>query len=110
MDLIEEIQKLIKELDISVRNLRKAGTEFADAEKQYKMKLREEALRLRDTGEAVTLIAQIVYGIPTVAELRFNRDVKEAVYKANQEAINVCKLKLRILEGQLNREWGVKTE
>lgn len=33
-------------------------------------------------------------------------DVKEAVYQANQEAINSTKLKLRILENQLNREYN----
>lgn len=30
----------------------------------------------------------------------------EGLYQANQEAINSTKLKLRILENQLNREWG----
>lgn len=54
----------------------------------------------------VTLINQIIYGVPEVAKLRFDRDVKEAVYQANLEAINSIKLKLRILENQLNREWG----
>ena len=83
MDLFEQIQQLIKELDIAVKSLRRTGTEFAQAEKEYKMKLRQEALRLRSDGEAVTLINQIVYGVPEVAELRFNRDVKEAVYNAN---------------------------
>lgn len=106
MELYEEIQQLIKELDISVRNLRKSGTKYAEAERNYKIKLRQEALKLRaDEKMAVTLINSIIYGVPEVAELRFERDVKEAVYKANQEAINSIKLKLRILENQLNREY-----
>ena len=54
----------------------------------------------------VTLINQIIYGAQEVANLRFDRDVKEAVYQANLESINSTKLKLRILENQLNREWG----
>ena len=108
MDLYEEITRLIKELDLSVRQLRKSGTEFAQAEHDYKVKLRQEALKLRnDEKMAVTLINQIIYGVPEVAKLRFDRDVKEAVYEANKEAINSTKLKLRILEGQLNREWSV---
>ena len=106
MDLYEEIQRLIAELDISVKNLRKSGTEYAQAEQNYKIKLREEALKLRAEQEMpVTLINQIIYGVPEVARLRFERDVKEAVYQANQEAINSTKLKLRILENQLNREY-----
>ena len=107
MELYEEIQRLIKELDISVKNLRKSGTEYAQAEQTYKIKLREEALKLRaDEQMPVTLINQIIYGVPEVARLRFDRDVKEAVYQANLESINSTKLKLRILENQLNREWG----
>jgi hypothetical protein len=107
MDLYEQIQKLIKELDIAVKRLRVSGTEFAEAEKQYKIKLRQEALSLRqDSNMPVTLISQIIYGVPEVAELRFKRDVKEAVYQANLESINSTKLKLRILENQLSREWG----
>lgn len=108
MDLYEEITRLIKELDLSVRQLRISGTEFAEAEQNYKIKLRQEALKLRsDENMPVTLINQIIYGVPEVAQLRFERDVKEAVYEANKEAINSTKLKLRILEGQLNREWSV---
>ena len=39
-------------------------------------------------------------------QIRFDRDVKEAIYQANLESINSTKLKLRILENQLNREYG----
>ena len=31
---------------------------------------------------------------------------KEAIYKANQEAINIYKLKIRLLENQISREWS----
>ncbi len=107
MDLYEEITKLTNQLDISVKQLRKSGTEYADAEQRYKITLREEALKLRaEENMPVTLINQIIYGVPEVARLRFERDVKEAVYEANKEAINSIKLKLRILEGQLQREWS----
>lgn len=53
----------------------------------------------------VTLIQQVVYGIPEVAEKRFKRDVKEAIYQANQEAINSTKLQIRVIENQLQREF-----
>lgn len=107
MDLYEEIMRLIKELDVSVRQLRKSGTDLAEAERKYKVCLRQEALKLRaDQNLPVTLINQIIYGVPEVANLRFDRDVKEAVYQANLEAINSTKLKLRILENQYDKEWG----
>lgn len=107
MDLFEEITRLTNQLDLSVKQLRKSGTEYAQAEQNYKICLRQEALKLRaDENMPVTLINQIIYGVPEVARLRFERDIKEAVYDANKEAINTLKLKLRIIEGQLNREWS----
>ena len=107
MDLYNDLQQKIKELNISIKKLRETGTEYAEAEKEYKITLRQEALKLRaEKGMPVTLIQQVVYGVPEVAEKRFVRDVKEAVYKANQEAINVFKLQIRIIESQLQREYG----
>ena len=107
MDLYNDLQQKIKELNISIKKLRETGTEYAEAEKEYKITLRQEALKLRaEKGMPVTLIQQVVYGVPEVAEKRFVRDVKEAVYKANIEAINVFKLQIRIIESQLQREYG----
>lgn len=107
MDLFTELEKKINELNKSLKKLRETGTDFAEAERDYKITLRQEALKLRNDDKlAVTLIQQIVYGVPEVANKRFNRDVKEAIYKANQEAINVLKLQIRILENQLQREYG----
>lgn len=106
-DLFNELQQKIKELNISIKKLRETGTEYAEAEKDYKITLRQEALKLRaEKGMPVTLIQQVVYGVPEVAEKRFQRDVKEAIYQANQEAINSTKLQIRVIESQLSREWN----
>lgn len=48
------------------------------------------------------------YGIPEVAQKRFERDVAEATYKANMESINSLKLQLRLLDAQISREYGGK--
>lgn len=107
MDLMEDLNIKIKELNTSIKSLRKTGTEYAEAERAYKVCLREHALRLRSEKDMpVTLIQQVVYGVPEVAEKRFVRDVTEAVYKANMEAINSIKLQIRIIEGQINREYS----
>lgn len=105
-DLIEEIQSIRKKLDVSLRMLRRSGSDYAQAEHDYKILLRTECLRMRDEGMAVGMITMTAYGIPKVAEARMKRDIAEATYKANQEALNVFKLQLRIVENQLSREWG----
>lgn len=107
MELYEQIEKLMNELTKSINSLRKNGTALAEAERDYKITLRREALKLRvEKDMPVTLINQIIFGVPNVAELRFKRDVAQTTYDANLEHINVTKLKLRILENQLSREWG----
>jgi uncharacterized protein YukE len=105
-DLYQEEQKLRKDLDACIKQLRQNGTAFAEAERTYKIELRKWTLRLKSDGLAVGLIDKTVYGIPEVADLRFARDVADAVYDANKEAINSIKLQLRLVEAQLNREWG----
>lgn len=94
------------ELTTSIKMLRKNGEKLAEAERDYKITLRQEALKLRAGDMPVTLINQVIYGIDEVAQKRFKRDVEQATYEANKEHINICKLKLRILENQLSREWN----
>ena len=105
-DLYDELQMKTRQLDASIKALRKNGTEYAQAERDYKVLLRQECLRLRDEGMAIGMIDKTCYGIPSVAEARFKRDVAEAVYKANMEAINSVKLQMRLIENQIGREWG----
>lgn len=109
MDLFNELQTKTKELEISIKSLRQTGTNYAQAERDYKVLLRQECLRLRDEGMAIGMIDKTCYGIDSVAEARFKRDVAEAVYKANQEAINSIKLQMRLIENQLSREYGNPT-
>lgn len=105
-DLWAELRQKSEQLQASVKTLRKSGSEYAQAERDYKVLLRQECLKLRDDGVAIGLIDKTCYGIPSVAEARFKRDVAEAVYKANTEAINSLKLQLRLLDSQINREWN----
>ena len=72
MDLLQQINKLNNELSQSIKLLRKNGQEYAEKERDYKITLRQEALKLRqEKGMAVTLIDLIIYGVPEVAEKRF---------------------------------------
>ena len=105
MDLITERELKQKQLDQAIKDLRGDGTEYAEKEKNYKILLRQEVLKLRDEGVAIGVIDKICYGIPSVAEARYERDVAETIYKANQEAINSIKLQMRLIGEQISREW-----
>ena len=107
MELYNDISILIDRLNTGVVKLKQYGKELAEAERDYKVTLRQEALKLRTEQDMpVTLINQIIYGIPSVADKRFKRDVAETMYNVAQENINSIKLQIRVLENQLQREWG----
>lgn len=105
-DLMNSLKAYSEALDESVKRLRRNGEALAQAERDYKILLRQEVLKLRDEGMAVGVIDKTIYGVPSVAEARFKRDVADAMYRANQEHINATKLHLRIIESQINREWS----
>lgn len=105
-DLYDELQAKTRQLSMSLKRLRANGIAYAEAEKDYKILLRQEVLKLRDEGTAIGVIDKIAYGIPSVAEKRFNRDVCKTVYETNKEAINTLKLQMKLIENQLQREWG----
>ena len=105
-DLYAELNQKTAQLNYSIKELRKNGTAYAEAERDYKVALRTEVLKLRDEGQAVGIIDKICYGIPSIAEARFKRDVALTVYEANKEAIQSIKLQLRLIENQISREWS----
>lgn len=107
IDLINTIFNKQNELTKCINELSKFGIDLANKEKEYKICLRQEALKLRsEKGMAITLIQQVVYGVPEVADKRFERDVAETMYNTCQEKINTLKLQIRILESQASREYG----
>ncbi len=106
MDLVNELLNLRQQLNASIKRLKQNGVALAVAERDYKIALNKRVLELRDEGMAVTLIQLIIYGEREIAELRFKRDVAKVVYETNLEHINGTKLQMRILESQINREWG----
>lgn len=106
MDLIIELDQKTKQLSKAILDLRQNGTAYAEAERDYKILLRQECLKLRDEGMAIGMIDKTCYGIPSVAEARYKRDIAKTIYEANQEAINSIKLQLRLIDGQITREWS----
>lgn len=105
-DLWNELQQKIRELDICVKELRRTGGAWAQAERDYKVELSKQVMKLKSEGMAATLISLVCYGLPNIAKLRFERDMALVTYKANQEAINVRKLQCRLIDNQIGREWS----
>lgn len=105
-DLVTEIGQKIRMLDTAISELRKRGSAYAQAEKDYKIAQAEKILTLRDEGMPVTIISDVCKGDKVIAQKRFERDVAEVVYRSALEAINSLKLQIKIMDAQLSREWG----
>jgi len=105
-DLYAELKQNIKLLNTAIKVLRKRGAKYARAEHDYKVALSQQIIIERDNKVPVTIISDICRGDRTIARLRFERDVAEVTYKSALEAINAYKLQIRIIENQLQREWG----
>ena len=106
MDLYNELQEKCRLLDNSIKMLRKTGSDYAKAYTDYRIALAKELVILKNDGYAITLASDIARGKPEIAHLKFEEISKEAIYKANMESINVLKLQIKVLENQLEREFG----
>lgn len=106
MDLIEKLWQKSEDLDISVKRLRKSGEEYAKAYTEYRIKLAEELIKLKDEGYAITLAGDIARGKREIAQLKFKEITTDAFYKANLESINAIKLQIKLLQNQIDKEWG----
>ena len=104
-DLYIEMGDQIALLDKALKQIGTRGRQYAQAEQDYRVALAKKILAERDDGAPVTIIGDVCRGCPSVAKLKFDRDVAESVYKAALEACNVYKLKIKVLEAQIDREY-----
>lgn len=106
MDLWKEISALCVLMERAIPELKERGRVYAKAEHDYYVALSKRLTALRVETGRVSHLLEIAKGEPETARLRMERDIAESLYKTAQEAINVYKVKIRVLENQLSREWG----
>ena len=105
-DLYDELMKKSNELDISVKSLRKTGSDYAEAYTNYRVELAKELMKLKAEGYAITLAGDIARGKPEIAKLKFKEISTEAIYKANLESINALKLQIKLIQNQIDKEYS----
>lgn len=88
--VIQEISRTAKRLENSADALFGLGRDKAEAERQYRMRLAQEMLKLRSEGMPVSILTDIAKG--NVADLLFDRDASEAQFKAGIEAADSLKV------------------
>lgn len=105
-DLYSERESLRRKLDQCIRMLRETAGDYAKADREYNVAVRACWMRLRDRDMPIGMISKVYKGEPDVAEKRFALIQAEAMKDANKEAVMSYKLQLRLVEDQIQREWG----
>lgn len=106
LSAIQQLNDLQNVLDSTITLMAKQGKELSEAERDYYIALRQQALLMKDAGEPATLISLTIKGVPEVANLRYERDFAQSRYDVSREKIMALKLNIRVLEGIISREWG----
>lgn len=105
-DLARELDELTDRLEAELKTCKESGCQYAENESEYRKLLRLEILSERERGTPVTIVGDVCRGRESVAEAKRRRDCSEAIYKASQEAINVIKLRIRMVDAQMTRIWN----
>lgn len=106
-DLTLLLRKQRELLVDTVNAMKVVGRMLAQSTRDYKIALRKEILRLHiSDGVAWTACYELSLGEEKVAELRYNRDIKQSDYDVCIEKINSIKLEIRLLEGEIKQDWN----
>ena len=105
-DLYGQLDELTDLLMEELATCKTSGCQYAESEAEYRTALRLAILDGRQKGRPATLTGDLCRGRPDIAERKRLRDCSEAIYKASQEAINVYKLRIRMLDAQIARVWN----
>lgn len=106
MDLYNQLAALIQQLNTSIKQLRHTGGDYAEAERDYRIMLSEEILRMEAEGRPVTNLYNIARGKQKVADAKYRQIATEAIYRANLEAVQSIKLQIKVLQAQIDKEYG----
>ncbi|MFD1179515.1 hypothetical protein ACFQ3W_24905 [Paenibacillus puldeungensis] len=108
MDLInitQEIHAASQRLSKSADALFSLGKAKAEAERDYRLALAQEILKLRAEKVPVTIIENLAKG--NVSELLFKRDLAETQFKAGIEATDAIKVQVSALQTILKYQTDV---
>ena len=106
MDDYKTLEELNKKLTEALNKIKKTSADYANAYRAYRVALRKEHLRLRSNGIPVTIADDLARGEETVAALKEQEIITEALYRSNIEAINVYKLQIKIINEQIRTEYN----
>ena len=85
--IIGELKIVNQKLSNAYKTMWTESKSYSLAEKEYKIALQKEILRLKTSGMAITLIPDLARGSEEVAELKFKRDLADRLYETSKESV-----------------------
>ena len=106
MEELQKLEELNNLLTSALSEYKKRGQDYAKAYKNYRVKVAQKLLQLKAEGMPVTISYDIARGDEEVANAKEQEIITECLYKSCQEAVKVYKLKIKILQAQINNDYG----
>ena len=106
MEELQKLEELNNLLTNALSEYKKRGQDYAKAYRDYRVKVAQKLLELKAEGMPVTISYDIARGNEEVAKAKEQEIITECLYKSCQEAINTYKLQIKILQAQINNDYG----
>lgn len=100
----QEVLALLDEVDGHIEKMRAAGCQVGKNERDYRVAVATETLKLRAAGETATSARDIVRGMKYVSDLKCALTCAESNRDAEKEAINSKKKRATIIHEQMMRD------
>lgn len=97
-EIIHEMREVRKRLNTASIQIFTLARDKAEAEKKYKVALRQEMLKLRTEGLPATLINDLARGNESIAQLRLERDIAKELYVSGLESMKQTRTEASLLQ------------
>ena len=101
--LEKKLYEKMQWLEMKLSDQKELVIEYADSEKTYRIALRIEMLKAKSEGQAATIISDLARGEKTVAELKWQRDVKKGTLDACKSAIESLQVEISGFQTLISR-------
>ena len=106
MEELQKLEELNNLLTSALSEYKKRGQDYAKAYRDYRVNVAQKLLELKAEGMPVTISYDIARGNEEVAKAKEQEIITECLYKSCQEAILTYKLQIKILQAQINNDYG----
>ncbi|MED3974587.1 hypothetical protein P4639_14435 [Priestia megaterium] len=96
IEIAKEMRRVSDRLDKASKSMYGFADQKAEKEREYRMRLSQEIMKVRATGLPATLVLDVAKG--NVADLKYERDLSADTFKAAIESLGAIKVQASLLQ------------